>query len=492
MSLRRENLTFLILLLLGAALRLFQLGEESIWLDELHSLNLARAGSVGDIVRTAARDVHPPAYFILLNLWESVFPDSLKSARGLSALLSIVSIFFFWRLAREAGGAVTALFAAALFALSPYQLWYAQEVRMYSLLVLGEVMTIFFLLRFLASGPEPRRRKILDALGLLLSTALLVNTHFLYPFILTFVGIYWLIRIVGSTDRSRAQWTGFAVWIAWSLLWILPLAAQLLSRAETGENVSWIPPLSAATFGGIVQAFSYGVFIDPRPGWIVWPLALSFLLAAVAGAVLRSRNSNEGNSGPDPRALAITLLFCTLALPVVVSVFRPIVFFGQRYLIIATIPFYLLVGHGWAQLWERRSARGLFVLAPIALVAIAGMVRYHWDYFDSYQKRRFDLAAELLDDRFQEGDAIVVVPGRNADCLRLYLKQPFEILPERMNEIRTWTGNHRGATLWFVDIEERPAALELRATLDMQRGRPNIVETADIPGQTLRWTAYRN
>ena len=89
---RGEYLTFIGIFLAGAVFRFYQIGSESIWIDEYHSITLALSGGPLQIVRAAAADVHPPLYFLLLRFWLDLFSDSLASARGFSAVVSLLAL----------------------------------------------------------------------------------------------------------------------------------------------------------------------------------------------------------------------------------------------------------------------------------------------------------------------------------------------------------------------------------------------------------------
>src|SRR4051812_28672479 len=63
-----QRLLVIILLLLGFALRLYHLGGESLWYDETVSAYLA-GQPLPELIAHTARDIHPPAYYLLLYIW---------------------------------------------------------------------------------------------------------------------------------------------------------------------------------------------------------------------------------------------------------------------------------------------------------------------------------------------------------------------------------------------------------------------------------------
>jgi len=132
--------------LLGLGLRFYRLSNQSLWTDEVASLETARV-PLGQIVeRSAVQNNSPPTYFLLLRV---LVGDSNRNievrARWLSALagaLSIpvfVGIVYLWR--RHWG---TALTAGLLLATNPLHLWYSQEVRAYSLMLFFGLLAVLF------------------------------------------------------------------------------------------------------------------------------------------------------------------------------------------------------------------------------------------------------------------------------------------------------------------------------------------------------------
>ena len=64
-------LLMLALLVLASATRFHRLGEQSLWYDEGVAYNHALR-SLPELIPLLQRNVHVPAYFTLLGLWEDV------------------------------------------------------------------------------------------------------------------------------------------------------------------------------------------------------------------------------------------------------------------------------------------------------------------------------------------------------------------------------------------------------------------------------------
>ena len=77
---------------------------------------------------------HPPLYYILTKAWVQLFGDSVTNLRIPSAIISLavlpLAYWFCWELFHSS---LVAWLAVSFFAVSPFQILYAQEAREYSL-----------------------------------------------------------------------------------------------------------------------------------------------------------------------------------------------------------------------------------------------------------------------------------------------------------------------------------------------------------------------
>jgi uncharacterized membrane protein len=161
------------LLLATLSLRLYGLGYEDFWLDEIHSMSnsaglraefealphgvileprptyteLPAALSAADVWRGMEADSHPPIYFVVLMYWRQLFGDREAICRILPALLSVLSIVPVALILREYGPPRAALLAAIMLGLASSHVHMAQQSRPYSLGILLVAMSYWFLAR---------------------------------------------------------------------------------------------------------------------------------------------------------------------------------------------------------------------------------------------------------------------------------------------------------------------------------------------------------
>ncbi|NEO44730.1 MAG: hypothetical protein F6K55_11585 [Moorea sp. SIO4A3] len=117
-----------LILLIATGLYLYQLGTESLWYDELFSINKTQSG-----ISLPPKNLTRPFYFMILYIWMK-FSTSTVWLRGLSVIFGLGSVFLIYLLGRRLAGKPVGLIAALLLTLSPLFINHAQEVRMYTLI----------------------------------------------------------------------------------------------------------------------------------------------------------------------------------------------------------------------------------------------------------------------------------------------------------------------------------------------------------------------
>jgi|GEM_PF-1208776 len=117
------------ILVAALGLRLANLGGKSLWLDEAYSVIQSQRPEVA--VMGWADKVHPPFHFMLLHYWMDIFGTAEAVVRLPSVIASVLNVLLLFWLAYRLLGPRAALLAAGLLALSPLDIWYAQEARMY-------------------------------------------------------------------------------------------------------------------------------------------------------------------------------------------------------------------------------------------------------------------------------------------------------------------------------------------------------------------------
>jgi mannosyltransferase len=221
-------------------LRTDSLGE-SLWMDEGLSIGIS-SQPLFDIPSVLRVDGSPPFYYMLLSVWMDVFGNGPAETQGLSVAIALLSIpgglWAGWSLfGRRAG-----LTCAALCAVNPFLTAYAQETRMYSLMLVLSLLATAAFLHVFAYG----RRRYLPLFFVLL--ALMLYTHnwglFLAAGLVCALVPCWYV-----SENRHSFWRDALIGFGGAGLLYLPWVPTLLHQIQH-TGAPWLNP---PNFGAPVQ-----------------------------------------------------------------------------------------------------------------------------------------------------------------------------------------------------------------------------------------------
>jgi len=255
-SLARRGLVPSVLATLSAVLFFWRLGASSFFIDEATSLTEARGSLAHVLSAVHLHETSPPTYALFLHLWLKLLgSDSELAARMPSALAAIGLVVAVWYLASLLVDPPTALLAGLLTLCAPIVLQYAQQARVYAILMLAGTVTAIAVVK--AVQQSSGRWLAVSACA----ATLTVSLHYIgwfevaplaawvasrksistgwrigYCAVLALVGAAWLPELIGQFSiyahdgytRSLGAWAGFTQPHALAVL-----GAPLYGRATT-------------------------------------------------------------------------------------------------------------------------------------------------------------------------------------------------------------------------------------------------------------------
>ena len=260
---RKYSFVAFVLILLAFGTRIAYLSAPSLWLDEAISANIARS-PLTSCIQFAKGDLHPPLYYLLIHLWSLIGHDefTLRLFSVISNFLSGVILFI---CVRQMFNPSIALLTLIFFAISPFQIRYSQEVRMYSLLGLWIVLVLFSVLQYLKS-------KSWGSLSCyIISASLGLYTHYQAVIFLTLINIAVFIRLFRTGKGNLWQWILAQLAI---LALFSPWLPTFINQFKGGGR-SWVPFLpSFPLFISPLFAFLWGEPILSKVYHSLWPFFL--------------------------------------------------------------------------------------------------------------------------------------------------------------------------------------------------------------------------
>lgn len=349
--------TLILIVVAGALLRIYELGTESVWLDEAFSIKLSHYAPAA-IIEETSKDVHPPLYYFALHYWMMLFGDSEGGARLLSALFGVLAIIATYKVAAHLFGRATGLIASALIALSRLHLEFSQEARMYTLLGLLALASMYFFIK-LVEG-----RSLAAFLAYVAASTLMLYTQVYSVFILAAQNLFVLTLLFASRETfKRVLWRWLLAQVILVVLFLpwLSVLAQQVSHVQKGF---WIPRLPARFMLTTLVMYAGSYVLS---GFLFTLAALAVFLGWRRKSVEAESPSSAVHDGPLTERLKISLLLlwlsCSIVLPFLVSQFASPIFL-PKYTIAALPAFLILAARGLSRL-RFHQLRVLVVLLVI-------------------------------------------------------------------------------------------------------------------------------
>ncbi len=322
----------------------------------------------------------PPLYYVLAWIWARVFGSSDLALRSFSAVIGTLVVPAAFLAARELVSRRTGILVALFATVSPLLVWYSQEARAYSLLVLLSTLSLYGFAR-VWEAPSPRRVLFWAAVS-----CLAVSTYYFAIF---------LVFAEAAALLARYRFMRAIVYSSGAIALLVAVMAPLAFVQGRTGNAGWIDGIPMATRAQ--EAIRQLVTAAPAPAWAgaggaesrthdLWILAAVVVILAVA-AVLRYVHGRER----DGALLALGLGAAVIVVPLVLCLASGLVFdtrgdvFLYRALLPAWTPLAIVVAAGFG---ARRAgmpglaAAGALVAASLAVtIAISvdgGLQRDDW------------------------------------------------------------------------------------------------------------------
>jgi mannosyltransferase len=363
--------------------------------DELWGATLANLSFFKSIVFVLRFDIHPPLYYMQLNLWALAGRGDLwLQMNSLAWLLGTAAIV--WHLARRHGNSLAAAIAAAFVLTSPSLVHYAFEVRMYTFLGFLTVLDLLFsetLFETFATAGMPTRRQWL---AVFLAHLAICYSYATGSFIVAAHFCYGLLSGLRLQLPRRFYWRWFGLHVAVGAL-SLPVAVNSMIREVGHASV----PDARAVVSTVAELFA-GFHVEQLE-------PLTFLAFAIPGLMLAGFLLVR----PNPRHLLIAYLVFPLTLVFVAShILRP-VWLTRSFLFAMPVAGIALGrcfadGPSWlTRTWIGKTGKLVAAAACIVLVCLQMVIGYESAL--APKEPDYSILAKVIRTRAHAGDCVIAL-----------------------------------------------------------------------------------
>ncbi|KPL17743.1 MAG: hypothetical protein AMJ93_14665, partial [Anaerolineae bacterium SM23_84] len=413
----RTTLIGLSVTLLGAGLRLYNIGANSFNLDEAWALWLAQhdASFIFQLTTLGGEDVSSPPLFYMLLRGFTLIGEQPLVVRMPSVLAGTLMVWLTFRLAVHLFDLRVAALGALLIAVAPTHIVYSRVARAYMLGALLAFLSLYLFARLLY-----QKAGRWSLLGLVAATAAATWTHYLTFLVVLFeyatVTFLWVRRRLARPMLTR--WLVSQVVLGFT---VLPVLLAALSEAPAAKRHSYMtrPGLQSLVKSAIL--FSTG---DPSYGPTDITAARAVSLVAIVSLcilglwVFVRRGYHRRLDDEGRRLLFLVGAIITPWLTAfVVSQVRPL--YGERYLLYIMPPLFILFA--WVFVRARNGVIASFILLSlIGLTVLALRVYYTEPWGEEWRE-----AVASMRPEYQAQDLVVVAPGWYARPFAYYFYGTF-------------------------------------------------------------------
>ncbi|MFA4877222.1 MAG: glycosyltransferase family 39 protein [Methanoregula sp.] len=432
------------LTIIGLLLRFYNLGYNSLWLDEA-STNTFAILSISDIWQaTMGGEFNPPLFYWIEHCM-LVFGNNEFVLRFFPALLGVLTIPLVYFVGREFMDRNVGLIAAAAFAFSPFLIFYSQEARAYSMMLFFVAFAMIFYFRALKTNDITNWA----IFGLL--SALAFWSHF-YALVIIGALVLWAL-VVQALKYYKDIRMLLPMIIGWAVFAVIcsPLiliTVQLFSSRTTGGPTFGLQGLQM-----IIATFQQlSGFSD-----ILMYLFLALFIIGIIQAFIIDKSKG---------VFLVLLTLLTFVISFILSYKMPMV---PRYLIFFSIVFFLGIAVSYKTLSIVVNSRvAVYGFIAIMLVLNVPMLAGYYSGFSKDDWRGF---SGQLQQVTKPGDLVVVVPG--------YVSQPLNYYYSNRSDQTREFGASTGTELQDLSVQKGNNTVYYVITGDIGSANPG--------GDALLW-----
>ena len=401
-----SRITFIIGLFIGAlVLRVYSISRYDLWFDELNSnhysyenikafTELSGSSLVIYFAKGAVSDPSSVFYYVVVYVYSFLFGAG-QMLRLLSALFSVLALGMFYKFSRLFFDKKVCIYAALIMALSPMQIWYAQEARVYAMATFLVLSTAYLFMQAL------KTERLFYLILFVLSCAATFYASYFSVFLLLPMGVMFIWNRHG---KNTIKWALAAFLI---LLLIMPLFFILATHLSYVRSSFWlgVPSLRIVlnTFAVFILGYSSAI-------WQIYTAPTIFIGLYLYGAYCYFR-TNQKN------AVILFLLFLPpMALTYLISKYIVPVYLDRQLFIYSPF-YYLLVAKGTLSIKTRFFRR--VIMALIMVYIGFSLTNYYQGFMLSiseskksfytgvHAKKNYSGLISFIDENLRENDAIL-------------------------------------------------------------------------------------
>lgn len=403
----KKQIIMLSIIVLGIFLRVFKLPSQGIWTGEYITAALASGNSLLQVFFNSIENTsQPPLFFMLEHVVLKIFGVSELSARLLPALIGIINIFLFYRLARSFFNEKSSVIAMFLFSLNPYQIYYSQENGPQGLFLMTSMLIIYyFLMSIKYSSFLFQPFTAWSIIGLYS-----YNHVFLLLLVMNFIILVTNRRDIRLDQWLKAQGIIFAAWLPLALLSIKAAGPEWPAKQA---NMLLAPVYSLKDmFFGASAVFNWATIT-----------ALFVCLAFTVLGVISKRKATEKR--------LLDVISIIILMSILVPWLRYITgtaSYSESYFIAAAALIIIITAVGVSYMSDQGLTAFMVIITAIYCISL-----FNYYFMPKYQKISYRELFKKVSSEMRPGDAVLHTSENSFSAFEFYNTLAFKTdFPDRL------------------------------------------------------------
>ena len=442
---KSEALISLGLVFLCAALYFSLTRNNNVWMDEAFTASLVKTDLPG-VLERSMNDTLPPLYNILLKLVTDLFGYRVPVMKLFSSLFMVLTAVLGAAVVRKRFGLITSIIFILSLVAMPNMLFFAVEIRMYSLGFFCATASGIYAYECIADSCRK---------NWILFTLFSVLAGYSHHFAFVTAGFVYFFLLLYYIKYERAHLKRFFLCLPATFVLYLPCLIVTLKQLKQVSGYFSMPEITPGVF---VKYMRYPFTVG------VTPLSL-LLLAFVLFLLIRlfchriypkkqlfcdnSRLPDASESNPPQKSFIPAYFFvyyCVLLFGTLVSKVMTANIFVDRYLFFATGLLWLFVAI------EVSGLKKPFIYAAVGLELLVGIAGYIQAFQSEYAGKTTELI-EYLSENVKPGDLLYTLEDAEGLSLSLPFYDSDLVNIESLIELSDLTENADSRTIWCAILE---------------------------------------
>lgn len=415
-----------LLILIGAAPRLINLGSEHLWFDEAFQWLVSQPKT--DLWKAIIGDTHPPLWGLIQAFNLQLFGGSEWTFRLPSAVAGIASILMIYQVALALKlGKRAALTSGMIAALMPGLIYFSQDARPYSFLLFLVLLCLWGAIRgnwivYLAAGA---------------AAAYTQHTGLIYA------GVIGLTMLAVHRRRGMVILCGVGLLIMYA-----PWIPILIHQARAVSESYWVPPIN---WGNFLKSF-----LDTSVGTRIPQIFQIPVVAAWGGLTMISLSNRRWLF----RRRTLPFWAVLIGAPVALGIYS--VAISNVYVFRSLLPSGAVLAILWGNTFSKLKGEHFKIFRSLAIFSISLSLM---GYYATEARADLNQILAPVRERWQDGDVIYFSNATSAIMFNKYLwerERDFRIAPLPGSIMNITSDVKTAFGLSILELEAAPAEITFR------------------------------